>query len=72
MLGNSLSVDAQIRTAGAEFLLERGKAHHEKLIDIGRDDGEEFDTLEEFIAPVARFFEHALLEFEQTDFAVDV
>jgi len=72
LLGDGAAVDAEIGAAGAELLLERGHAHHEELVEIGADDGEELDALEQFVAAVARLFEHAALEFEQAELAVDI
>ncbi len=54
------------------LLLEAAHAHLEELVEIRTHDAEELQPLEQRIRRVARLVEHALVEFQPTQFAVHV
>ena len=72
LLADGLAVDAEVLAAGGQLLLEGGAADHGELVEIGADDGDEFDALQKFVSRVAGFFEDAPLELQQTEFAIEV
>ncbi len=58
---------------GAGYLLFQNRhADHEKLVEIREQDGEELDAFEQRVVGVLRLFEHAALEGQQAQLAVDV
>jgi hypothetical protein len=58
--------------AGQDLPADAGHAHHEELVEIRAEDGQELGALEERVPFVLRLFEHATLELEQAELAVDV
>ena len=64
--------DGAVERVGNRFLLQHGDADHEKLVEIGEQDGEKLDALDQRIRRVLRFLQHAPLESEQTQFAIKV
>ncbi len=72
LLDDGFSVDAEVGVALLELLLHGGHPHHEKLIEIGDDDGGELHALQQLIPGIAGFFENAPLEFEQAELPVHV
>ena len=58
--------------SAGELALETGYADHEKFVEIGADDGEKFEALDERILLVLRFIENARLKGEEAELAVDV
>ena len=72
LLGRRQAVGGRLGDAGLDLLLEAGDAHHEELVQVRAQDGEELDALEQRVARVARLLEHAGLELEQAELAVDV
>ena len=67
-----LAVDTQILRARRQFLLQRGHTNHEELVQIAGHDREEFHSLQQLVARVARFLKHAPLKLQQTQFPVHV
>ena len=59
------------RVALFDRALEAGDAHHEELVEIRRGDRRELDPLEQRRRRVGRFLEHALVEREPRQLAVD-
>ena len=57
---------------GLHLLLEAGDAHHEELIEVRTEDGEEFHPLQQGRMLVPRLLEDAPLKGEQRELAVDV
>ncbi len=53
------------------LLLETGHAHLEKLVEIRTHDAEEFQPLEERVRLVQRLVEHALVELQPAQLAID-
>ena len=53
-------------------LFEGGDADFEEFVEVGADDGEEFETFEERLGGILGFFEYALVEFEPTEFTIEV
>ena len=64
------SIDTSSRRR-ALFAHQRGDANHEELVEIRADDREELDALEQRVRLVERLIEHALVELEPAQFAVD-
>ena len=54
------------------LLLQDRDANHEELVEVGADDGEELDALEQRVAAIARLVEHPLVERQPAELAVDV
>ena len=53
-------------------LFEGSDANFEEFVEVGADDGEEFETFEEGLGGVLRLFEDALVEFEPTELTIEV
>ena len=62
----ALDGDALANLAG-----KAGDADHEELVEIGRRDRQEAHTLEQRMVRVLRFLEHAPVELQPGEFAVD-
>ena len=54
------------------FFRMRGDAHHEELVEVGAGDRQELDALEQRMRRVLRLGEHALVELEPAQLAIDV
>ena len=65
-------IGAGLIRAELDPLLEAGDADLEELIEIVRRDAQELEPLEQRHFLVERLREHALVEFEQRQFAIDV
>ena len=72
LLAGREAVEAEIAGAGIGLLDEAGDANFEKLVEIGTDDGEELDALEERTAGVFGLFEHTAVEGQPALFAIGV
>lgn len=55
-----------------DLLKETGDTNFDEFVEIVRRDGEEFDALEKRVAGVARFLQHATIELQPLDVAVEV
>ena len=64
-------VGARGDDAGHHLLLQPGKANHEKLVEIGRGDGEKSHPLEQGMTGILRLLEHPLIERQPGQFAVE-
>ena len=53
-------------------LFEGGDANLEEFVEVGADDSEEFEAFEERLSRILGFFEYALVEFEPTEFTIEV
>jgi len=53
-------------------LFESGDANFEEFVEVGANDGEEFEAFEEGLGGVLGLFEYALVEFEPTEFTIEV
>ncbi len=53
-------------------LFEGGDADFEEFVEVGADDGEEFETFEERLGGILGFFEDALVEFEPTELTIEI
>ena len=71
LLGRA-AVDGQAVHAGADLLLEAADPLHEELVEIAADDRQELDALEQRRARVARLVQHAAIELEPGQLAVQV
>ena len=72
LLLGGLAVDRDLVDAGAEFLQDGGDAHHEELVEVGAGDREELDALEQRVRRVLRLRQHALVERQPAQFAIDI
>jgi hypothetical protein len=66
------TVGRQVLRPGALLLQQRRDAHHVELVEVRRDDGQEFHALEQRVIVRGRLIEHALVELEPAQLAVDV
>ena len=57
---------------GLDLLLDRGDPDHEELVEIGPEDRDELEPLEQRVALVERLLEDAVVELEPRQLAVDV
>ena len=71
LLGGGHPVLAPGADAGLHLPVQAGNPHHVELVEVGRGDGEEAHALEQGHARVPRFLEHALVEREPGQLAVD-
>jgi hypothetical protein len=53
-------------------LFECGDADFEEFVEVRADDGEEFEAFEEGLGGVLGLFEYTLVEFEPTEFTIEV
>ncbi len=72
MLARGQPVGGNFDDARIHLFAKPGDAHHEELIHVRTEDGEEFHALEQRITFILRLFQHAPLELQQAEFAVDV
>ena len=70
--GDGQAIGAGLIRAEFEPLLEAGHANLEKLIEIVGRDAQESEPLEQRHFLVERLREHAPVEFEQRQLAIDV
>ena len=54
-----------------DLLQKAGDANFDEFVEIARRDGEKFHALEDRIARIARFFQHALVELQPGDVPVE-
>src|SRR5499425_2290798 len=57
--------------ARVDATLELGHPHHEELVQIRAEDGEELHPLEQRHARILRFLEHAAIELEPRQLTID-
>ena len=76
-LGNLGQLLRGAQAVGADYvfafvlqLLQAADADHEKLVEVGTADGEEFDAFQQGQRGVAGFFKHARVELDPTEFAI--
>ena len=60
------------RQTGGDAALETGDSHHEELVEVAGEDGEEVGALEQGQRLVFTELEYALVEREPTQLAVEV
>ena len=65
------AVDRDVFDAGAELLEDGRDAHHEELVEVGAGDGQELDALEQRMRRVLRLRQHALVERQPAQLAID-
>ena len=66
------AVGPHIQDAGVHLGDQAGHAHHEKLVQVGADNGQELDALQQRIPFVLSLLQYAALEGEQAQLAVKV
>jgi hypothetical protein len=65
-------VDGQFLHAGAQLLLEAADALHEEFVEIGVDDGQELDPLQQRCALVLGLVQHPAVEVQPGQFPVEI
>jgi hypothetical protein len=66
------SVRRGLDRSGPQLPVQPGHADHEELIQVGAEDGEEFQSFQQRMTGVERFLQHSFIETHPTEFAVDV
>jgi hypothetical protein len=56
---------------GPDAALQPRHAHHEELVQVGAENGEELHALEQWDARIPGLFEHATIELEPGQLAID-
>ena len=72
MFGDDEAVGAWLIRTELDALFEAGDPDLEKLVEIVRRDAQELEPLEQRHACIECLREHALVEFEQRQLAIDV
>ena len=70
-LGGGQAVHAALDHLALDLLLEAGHAHLEELVQVRADDAEELHPLQQRVLRVERLVEHALVELQPAQFAID-
>ena len=65
-------VGGEVFRPRALLLQQRRDPHHVELVEVRGNDGQEFHALEQRVIVRGRLIEHALVEFQPTQLAVDV
>ena len=71
-LGHRHPVDRDLFEAGAPLLEQRRDAHHEELVEVRGDDGQELHPLQQRMVVVQRLIEDPLVELQPAHLAVAV
>ena len=71
LLGRREAVVGCLGHAGMHLADQAGDAHHEEFVEIVGRDRQEAQPLEQRMGGIAGFLEHAAVEFEPGQFAVD-
>ena len=58
--------------ARSDFLLQAADADHEEFVEVGSEDGQELDPLQQRHGAIERFFENATIELQPAKLAIDV
>ncbi len=66
------AVRAELRNSGVQLRVQAGHSHHEELVQIGADDGEEAYALQQRVRVIVRFLQHAPLKAQQSQLAVHI
>ena len=72
LLLGATAVHRQFPYPRTDLLLEATDAFHEKFVQIGTDDGQKLDPLQQRIARVLGFVQHSLVEGQPSQFAVQI
>ena len=72
LLGRGLLAGRGGDRVGLGLLHQARDADLEELVHVAGEDGQELDPLQERVAPIARLEEHAAVELEGAQLAVDV
>jgi len=66
------SVETRFLDAVLDLLQQARHTHHEELVDVGAEDRQKLDALEQRVATVASLFEHAPLELQVAELAIEI
>ena len=58
--------------AGGDLVLQPRNPDHEELVQVGAEDGQELDAFEQRMPAIVRLFQHAAVELEPAQLAVEV
>jgi hypothetical protein len=61
---------SQVRV-GFVLFLQAGHAHHEKFVQIGREDRKKLQAFEQRLRGIERLIKHAAVEFDPAQFAIE-
>jgi hypothetical protein len=70
LLADREAVDRHRLQPRAPLLEQRRDPHHEELVEVGADDGEELDPFEKGVIPVESLIEDPLVERQPAELAV--
>src|SRR5215204_5913812 len=71
LLGRYTSIGTEGADAGVELALDAGNSNHEEFIEICGEDRGELDPFQKWVCALFSFEEHAIVEIEPTQLAVD-
>jgi len=66
------AIDTNLPDAVFDLLQQSGDANHKKFVQIGADDRQKLDALEQRIARIASLFEDPALKLEEAQFWIQV
>ena len=66
------AIQTRLLDAVLDLLQQARHAHHEELVDVGAENRQKFDAFKQRVAAVASLFEHAPLELQVAEFAIEV
>src|SRR5438270_12488846 len=72
LLFGSQTVGADVARAILNLLEKAGDAHLHEFVEIIGGDGEKLDALEKRVADVASFLEHAAIELQPLNVAIEI
>ena len=68
----SESIQTQFSQTGTDLLFESADALHEELIQIGTDNGDEFETLQKRCTLVLGLMQYATVELQPGQFTIEI
>src|SRR5437667_643025 len=57
---------------GSELVFQSGYTNHDKFVEVGVEDREKFDALQEWMTGVLCLFKDTTIELDPTEFSIDV
>jgi hypothetical protein len=72
LVGDGQAVRTALQRARLQELLQARDSNLEELVEIGARNAQELDPFEQGNAAVLRLFQHALIEFQERQLAIDV
>ena len=72
LLGGRRAIGRAADHAGGDLLLDAGHADHKEFIEVGAEDREELDPLQQRVLLVKRLLQHAPVELQPAQLAVEI